>query len=38
MSIRDRIKPMKDPGRISCIKIARDYGDWEIEFDMRIEP
>ncbi|WP_256359188.1 hypothetical protein [Vulcanisaeta sp. JCM 14467] len=36
-SIRDGLKPIEDPVRISCIRIVRDYGDYEVEFDVCIE-
>ena len=38
MSIRDRLKPAsEDPDNTNRIRVARDYGDWEIELDVRIE-
>lgn len=38
MSIKDGLKPMNtNPRRTSCIKVVRDYGDWEIELDTCIE-
>ena len=37
-SIRDGLKPAsEDPDNTNCIRIARDYGDWEIELDVCIE-
>ena len=38
MSLKDGLRPAnEDPGNTSCIKIARDYGDYEVEFDVCVE-
>ena len=38
MSIKDGLRSTsEDPGQLSCIRVVRDYGDWEIELDVCIE-
>ena len=38
MSIRDGLRPVGlVSGRVGCISIVRDYGDWEVEFDVCID-
>ena len=37
-SLKDRLKPAsEDPNNTNCIRIARDYGDYEVEFDACID-
>ncbi|ADY01223.1 hypothetical protein VMUT_1016 [Vulcanisaeta moutnovskia 768-28] len=38
MSIKDGLRPLEDPnGRRTCINVGKDYGDWEVEFDVCID-
>ncbi|GAB6948166.1 hypothetical protein JCM16161A_22960 [Vulcanisaeta sp. JCM 16161] len=40
MSIRDCIKPLNGDSLnhgVTCIRVIKNYGDWEVELDVCIE-